>query len=93
MEFQKIQQFVADYYGIPTHFLEAGQFPPEEIEVLKGFFGRAMETGLDEDYRAYLVQKAIFITDVKKGLLIHSGDTFDYIKGAHFDRESGRWVW
>lgn len=78
MEFSRQIQFVADYYGIPSTFFEGGKFSPAEAEKLQTLLDKAKETGEEKDQRAYLEQKAQFILDPTKGILIHDGDTFTY---------------
>jgi hypothetical protein len=79
MELSKIAQFVADCYGVPVQWLEAGAFPKDEAKVLHKMFLAAQDTHDKDLWREYLEQKAKFILDPKKGIPVHDGDTFKYI--------------
>jgi hypothetical protein len=58
----EIVEGIAAKYGITVESLEAGRFPPKEMEVLIELSNKALNGLKDSDIRAYFEQKAKFIT-------------------------------
>ncbi len=58
-----VQNKVAAKYGLDPDSLEAGTFTKGQSGVLIRLFRTCMESEKDEDWEAYLEQKAKFLTD------------------------------
>ena len=59
-----IQKEIGKKYGIHWPRLEGGKFKPEQIEVLTKMF-HELDFSKEENVRAYLEQKAIFLSGKK----------------------------
>lgn len=59
-----IQKEIGKKYGIHWPRLEAGRFPPEQIKILTTMID-TLDFSKEENVRAYLEQKAIFLSGKK----------------------------